>query len=266
MHQHLDPVYGEQARGEHESGLLPVPVGIGRPVEVGDRPDWRPSGRPGGINENVFVGTGLPDGTLNRLAFGRNLLSRWLILVFLAFGAGAAGADLDDGLGAYKRGDYAAARQVWAPLAETGDREAQYFLGHLYAKGQGVVQDHAEALYWFRAAAVQGDTYGQFALGYMYENGAGVARDDGEAARWYRVAAEQGNALAQNNLGLMYEAGRGVPRDYVMAHLWFARAAVDADAGLDRDKAARNLDQVEAKMTPAQVEAAKRLVRERAQQ
>jgi len=193
-------------------------------------------------------------------------LLRWLILVFLAFGAGAAGADLDDGLGAYKRGDYAAARQVWAPLAETGDREAQYFLGHLYAKGQGVVQDHAEALYWFRAAAVQGNSYGQFALGYMYENGAGVARDDGEAVRWYRVAAEQGNALAQNNLGLMYEAGRGVPRDYVMAHLWFARAAADADSGLDRDKAARNLDQVEAKMTPAQVEAAKRLVRERAQQ
>ncbi len=82
---------------------------------------------------------------------------RWLILLFLAFGAGAAGADLDDGLGAYKRGDYAAARRVWAPLAETGDREAQYFLGHLYAKGQGVVQDHAEALYWFRAAAAQGD-------------------------------------------------------------------------------------------------------------
>ncbi len=189
---------------------------------------------------------------------------RWLILVFLAFGAGAAGADLDDGLGAYKRGDYAAARQVWAPLAETGDREAQYFLGHLYAKGEGVVQDHAEALYWFRAAAAQGDPYGQFALGYMYENGAGVARDDGEAVRWYRVAAEQGNVLAQNNLGLMYEAGRGVPRDYVMAHLWFARAATHA--GLDRDKAARNLAQIKAKMTPAQVEAAKHLARERARQ
>ncbi|MCZ6812815.1 MAG: SEL1-like repeat protein, partial [Alphaproteobacteria bacterium] len=75
---------------------------------------------------------------------------------------------------------------------------------------------------------------------------------------------EQGNVLAQNNLGLMYEAGRGMPRDYVMAYLWFARAA--AHAGLDRDKAARNRDQVEAKMTPAQVEAAKRLARERARQ
>ncbi len=214
---------------------------------------------PAGIDEIAPIGTGLLDGTLNPLAFGGNLLLRWLIPVFLAFGTGAAGADLDDGIGAYKRGDYAAARRVWAPLAETGDREAQYFLGHLYAEGQGVVQDRAEALYWFRAAAAQGDPYGQFALGYMYENGAGVVRDDGEAVRWYRAAAEQGNVLAQNNLGLMYEAGRGMPRDYVMAYLWFARAA--AHAGFDRDKAASNLDQVAAKMTPAQVEAAKRLAR-----
>ena len=44
----------------------------------------------------------------------------------------------------------------------------------------------------------------------------------------------------------------------------FARAA--AHAGLDGDKAASNLDQVEAKMSPAQVEAAKRLARGRARQ
>ena len=116
------------------------------------------------------------------------------------------------------------------------------------------------ALHWFRAAAAQGDPYGQFALGYLFEHGRGVARDDRAASNWYRVAAEQGNLAAQNNLGLMYERGRGVPRDYVMAYLWYARAA--SSLGPDRDKATRNLDQVRRKMTPAQIDAAKRLLNE----
>jgi TPR repeat protein len=186
---------------------------------------------------------------------------RILILIGLILGlAGAARAGLDEGLAAYKRGDFGTAHAAWAPLAEAGDREAQYFLGHLYAKGEGVAQDHGLALHWFRAAAAQGDPYGQFALGYLFEHGRGVARDDRAAVRWYRVAAEQGNLTAQNNLGLMYERGRGVSRDYVMAYLWYARAA--SDSGPDRDKAARNLDQVRRKMTPAQIGAAKRLLNE----
>jgi TPR repeat protein len=187
-------------------------------------------------------------------------LLRWLILVFLGFGVGAAGAGMDEGLAAYKRGDFGAARAAWAPLAETGDREAQYFLGHLYAKGAGVTQDHGLALHWFRAAAAQGDPYGQFALGYIFDHGRGVARDDRAAVNWYQLAAEQGNLAAQNNLGLMYERGRGVPHDYVMAYLWYARAA--SSLGPDTDKAVRNLEQVRGKMTPAQIDAAKRLLNE----
>ncbi len=188
-------------------------------------------------------------------------MARVLILIGLILAlAGAARAGMDEGLAAYKRGDFGAARAAWAPLAEAGDREAQYFLGNLYAKGAGVAQDHGLALHWFRAAAAQGDPYGQFALGYLFEHGRGVAPDDRAAVRWYRMAAEQGNLAAQNNLGLMYERGRGVPRDYVMAYLWYARAA--SSLGPDRDKAARNLDQVRRKLTPAQIDAAKRLLKD----
>ncbi len=180
----------------------------------------------------------------------------WLVLAFLVLGPGSvAGAGLDDGRMAYQRGDYDAALREWAPLAVTGDREAQYFLGHLYARGEGVARNLARAHFWFRAAALQGDPYGQFALGYMYEHGEGVARDDREAVRWYQAAAKQGNAIAQNNLGYMYERGRGVPLDYVRAYLWYARAA--SRDGLDRDKAARNLEQVKGKMTPDQITAAR---------
>jgi TPR repeat protein len=41
-------------------------------------------------------------------------------------------------------------------LAEQGDAKAQFALGTMYHYGQGVAQDHAEALRWWREAAEQG--------------------------------------------------------------------------------------------------------------
>ena len=85
--------------------------------------------------------------------------------------------------------------------------------GSCYANGQGVAQDDAEALRWFRLAAEQGFAAAQFNLGFMYANGRGVAQDDAEALRWYHLAAEQGVAEAQRNLGGMYANGRDGARD-----------------------------------------------------
>ena len=70
-------------------------------------------------------------------------------------------------------------------------------------------------------AAEQGDAEVRFNLGVMYANGDGVPEDDAEAVRWYRLAAEQGHARAQGNLGSMYANGEGVIKDAVMAHMWF---------------------------------------------
>ena len=47
----------------------------------------------------------------------------------------------------------------------------------------------------------------------MYANGEGVPEDDAEAVRWYRLAADQGHAGAQYNLGVMYANGEGVVED-----------------------------------------------------
>ena len=67
----------------------------------------------------------------------------------------------------------------------------------MYANGEGVPQDDAEAVRWYRLAAEQGNAGAQLNLGAMYSNGEGVPQDDAEAVRWYRLAAEQGNAGAQ---------------------------------------------------------------------
>ncbi len=67
----------------------------------------------------------------------------------------------------------------------------------MYDNGQGVPQDYAEAVKWYRMAAEQGDAKAQSNLGFMYDNGQGVPQDYAEAAKWFRLAAEQGDADAQ---------------------------------------------------------------------
>ncbi len=114
--------------------------------------------------------------------------------------------------------------------AEAGDAEAQFSLGSMYANGEGVPQDDAEAVRWFRLAADQGHARAQYNLGVMYANGRGVPEDDAEAVRWWRLAAEQGYARAQYNLGVMYANGRGVPQDDAEAVRWYRLAAEQGEA------------------------------------
>ena len=69
-----------------------------------------------------------------------------------------------------------------------------------YAIGEGVLQDYAEAVMWYRKAAKQGYANAQNHLGWMYRNGRGVEQDL-EAVKWFQKAAEQGEAYAQNDPG-----------------------------------------------------------------
>ena len=68
----------------------------------------------------------------------------------------SAWAGFDEGVAAYDRGDYATALEEWLPIAEQGHAAAQKHLGTMYEFGQGVSQDYAEAVKWYRLAAEQG--------------------------------------------------------------------------------------------------------------
>ena len=64
----------------------------------------------------------------------------------------------------------------------------------MYGRGEGVPEDDAEAVRWYRLAAEQGYAKAQFNLGLMYDFGEGVPEDDTEAVKWHHLAAEQGMA------------------------------------------------------------------------
>lgn len=77
-------------------------------------------------------------------------------LLCTAVAAPAIAQDFDKGLAAARVGDYETALLEWRPLAAQGDADAQYNLGVMYDNGQGVIQDYAEAVNWYRLAAKQG--------------------------------------------------------------------------------------------------------------
>ena len=145
--------------------------------------------------------------------------------------------------------------------AEQGNTTMQWIVGYMYDEGDGLPQDDAAAVRWYRRAAEQGHEAAQFNLGCMYAEGQGVPQDDVEAAYWYRQAAEQGDAEAQYKLGDLYDDGRGVPQDYIQAHKWFNLAASRGSSSV-RDVAVQSREEVGSKMTPAQIAEAQRLARE----
>jgi len=80
-----------------------------------------------------------------------------------------------------------------------------------------------------KALADQGHAAAQFNLGIMYDNGEGVPENDAEAVKWYRKAADQGHSGAQSNLGYMYGNGEGVPENNIRAYVWWSMAKTQAN-------------------------------------
>ena len=154
----------------------------------------------------------------------------WLLIVFLGTSGSPAFADYLSGKEAYDNGDFQRAFELLLPFAKDGDPKSQNFIGTMYDYGEGVAEDNAEAVKWFRLVAEQGDATGQTNLGLMYENGSGVPEDKVEAAKWYRLAAEQEDATGQWYLGTMYENGSGVPENNAEAVKWYRLAAEQGNA------------------------------------
>ena len=168
--------------------------------------------------------------------------------------APALAQDFNRGYFAYSQGDYETALAEWQPLAERGFTLAQYNLGRMYYRGEGVEQNFTEAKKWFDLAAAQQYAPAQASLAVLYEKGQGVTADHKEAVKWYEFAAEQGYVPAQVNLGLHYADGSGTARDYAEAVKWFTIAAELGDAS-----AARYRDAIIGVMSPEQLAEADRL-------
>jgi predicted aspartyl protease len=115
--------------------------------------------------------------------------------------------------------------------------------------------DYATATRLYQQLADKGSATAQLNLGIMYTNGQGVAQNYAEAVKWYGLAANQGLAPAQHALAVMYTNGQGVPQNYVLAYKWFSLSAAQGYTD-----AVKGRDFITARMTPAEVNEAQKLV------
>lgn len=115
-----------------------------------------------------------------------------------------------------------------------------------------------------RSAAELGYPAAQYSLGYMYYKGEGVPQNYDKAAKWFRRAADQGHPEAQYVLGRMYHRGEGVPQNYVEAHKWLnlAVALLEDSSFIPRDRAMEYRDRVAIFLSPEQLAQANRLAEE----
>lgn len=134
-------------------------------------------------------------------------------------------AGLQEGLAAYRSGNYALALQEFRHAAAAGDLTAIVSIGFMYLRGEGVSPDPQEARRWLQLAAEQGVAPAQHSLALLYYEGRGVERNAAVAANYFESAALQGLADAQYNLGILYSRGDGVKQDWTLARFWQEKAA-----------------------------------------
>ena len=158
------------------------------------------------------------------------------LLPVLLFSLSAQADQFDDAYAAFHVGNLDKARQLAAPLAEKGYPDAQELLAETY---ESLTDENGDL------------------------SKSEARRLNAEAAKWFLKAAEQGNVDAQYNLGWIYEEGWLGKPDYVQAYKWFSLSEKGHyDPTRFQDPANKRTRALKTKMTPAQVEEAKRLVRE----
>ncbi|QJQ06359.1 sel1 repeat family protein [Undibacterium piscinae] len=138
----------------------------------------------------------------------------WKSLCVLAFTLSATlslADDFTDGVELYADQEYSAAAKSFKKAADKGNPEAQFNLGLMYLKGEGVEQDYPEAMALFRQSAEQGNARAQLNLARMYAKGHGVVASYAKALPWFKKSAEQGYADAQYTRSAVL-TGTGAPR------------------------------------------------------
>ncbi len=158
---------------------------------------------------------------------------------------------------AIRPAEYREAGEWLRKAAEAGLAEAQYRLGTLYQSGHLAGEDPTNAVFWLEKAAAQRHVAALYNLGTMYGTGRGATRDQQAAVRYFRQAAELGDAYAQFNLARRCEEGQGTTLDLVEAWKWYALAASGEVPSANNGKRA-----LESRMTPQQLDQARRAVEE----
>ncbi|QHO73894.1 hypothetical protein ACH79_15835 [Bradyrhizobium sp. CCBAU 051011] len=99
---------------------------------------------------------------------------------------------------AFERGHYLEALKLWKRASQNGDAEADYRIGMLYAKNQGVVGSIPDAVVWCERAAQRGHAEAQYQLGLIYLYGVNASLGPNRPETWRQSSAARLGDTASN--------------------------------------------------------------------
>ena len=110
------------------------------------------------------------------------------ILLLLGAVSSDAQAGWDEARAALKAGKTGTAYRELLPLAEDGDKEAQYMVAYLLSTGNGVKRNYEESYKWYSIAVARGHKSANAARGYVRKklNFAAAAEAERKARNWLR--------------------------------------------------------------------------------
>jgi uncharacterized protein len=160
-----------------------------------------------------------------------HLPSAWLLSSMLALLSGTLAlaqapsqSALAEAERAFAAGQDARALELFRPLAQSGDVNAQMRLARIYTRNRGVPVNETESCNWWETSAERGEAVAMNNIGLCFETGKGRTQDFAKAFNWYRSAAERDSATAMYNVGLAFEYGRGTEQSFDQALQWFQRS------------------------------------------
>lgn len=166
--------------------------------------------------------------------------------------------NLDNAIFHYRHGDFEKAIFQFRQIADQSNKKqaarANYLLGKIYERGDGVsIDDQAARSYyqnaaqlghieaqqrlqefdgdssivqeWYMEAAWDGDVDAQYSLGYLYERGIGVEIDKVRAVQWLEEAAKNKHIDAQFRLGLLLISAIQEYRNLEKGKYWINKSA-----------------------------------------
>lgn len=115
----------------------------------------------------------------------------------------------------------------WLKIAcDAGYADAMNYMGDFYLHGIGTERNIRKALEYYLKAAERGISEAQFKVGAIYYSGELGQHDKTEGIKWIKKAADNGYADAQLSLGMFYRSGDGVEKN--ISESWrYLQAAAD---------------------------------------
>lgn len=142
-------------------------------------------------------------------------------------------AGLGQSLSGSAEQDYEKAAEWFSSAAQKNHKYAQYSLGGLYYRGQGVAQDYERAFGLYEKSSAQENAYASYELAKMLRDGIGCAKDLEQANIHFKTAfegfqsmeADRSDDRLQYRLGQMLRDGIGTEPDAEQARLYFEASA-----------------------------------------